>query len=616
MDFQNKIPGKIFLIGEYAAVLGAPAVVAALDLGEVVPRGFGSSSVEWFKKYPELEAYPLWKKFKSTQPYASGYDLLAQKLALEGKGAVFQIDQGMATPVLMHEHLQKLSFVFSATHLPNRKVWTQLDVRKKLDESKVNPNEWKSSSSIKTQTWPSSTPWSESLVKFLETGDFKFAYLLNDWAVYLKNLGLEDPPATQDRLNFLSHQSVLSVKGCGAGLSDVFWVLFKPELLEKNIELVIAQLEEQTGLKCLGNFKNLLWKTKREVKVFAPVNIALIKYMGKLHQKPTNASFSLTLKQMGTQVRLSEEPALSEPLNGHQFSGVTPSLQQIEFQWSAGSYIPPQEGQNKLFNFLKREDLWLPFFSRHSFPVTIPKMVNLWTQNNVPTASGIATSASSFAAYTVAWFELLTQKKVTQDLLPELSWIASQGSGSAGRSLMGPWVEWNEEGFLRYQYLENTLGDAKNWYDIVLLFEDQPKEVSSSEAHVRVITSPHFKGRKERAQARLKKLKELLAMPEDFSKQLELSELVFREAVDMHELFETSQPPFSYRNQGCVDLFQKLPDYASQESLRIFPTMDAGANVHLLVHRDDFEKLLLWVKKEFPQTPVIWSEAGNGVLDS
>lgn len=585
-----KLPGKTFLLGEYAAVVGEPAVVAALDLGEELPRGFGTSSAEWIRNNPSLSSAELWKKFKIQNPHASGYDVVAQSEALKGSASVFLIENGSVLPVNVHPKVLENSLVFSAVHLPGRKVWTQVDVEKKLAAAK---------------NWPQSKMWVEALVKILEKGELNQLVLISEWAQYLKNLHLEDPGATSNRNTILKVSGVIAAKGCGAGLSDSLWVVVEEKLSSFEREKLIQQIENDTGLICLGTLKSLLWVPVRKVKTFAPVNIAWIKYMGKENGVPTNSSFSLTLNQIGTEVELCSTAGTQDQWEG------------IELDWAPGSYVPPEAGINKLFGFLKNSAIWAPFFREHGLVPELPKKVVIRTRNNAPAASGVATSASSYAAFTLAWVRLLgaDDSKIKKNTLAKL---AALGSGSAGRSISGPWVEWktttNGSEFLHYEFESGTIGGSSRWVDVVFLFEESPKEVSSSEAHLRVSSSPLWKGRIQRAEKRLMRVKEILnfipnSSEERSALELELKDLVLNEALDMHELFETSNPPFSYQNQKTKSLIEKLRKFSS---FPVYVTLDAGANAHVMMDQVNLALFLTWAKSEFPETPLLWSEAGTG----
>jgi mevalonate pyrophosphate decarboxylase len=83
-----------------------------------------------------------------------------------------------------------------------------------------------------------------------------------------------------------------------------------------------------------------------------------------------------------------------------------------------------------------------------------------------------------------------------------------------------------------------------------------------------------------RAHARLAQVKEALKRGDLPA----LSETVLIEALDMHELFHTSDPVFSYMNESShlwVKRFQAHDKHFP--SVNAVVTLDAGANVHVFV---------------------------------
>lgn len=143
--------------------------------------------------------------------------------------------------------------------------------------------------------------------------------------------------------------------------------------------------------------------------VFAPINIALIKYWGKRDSEkhlPQTSSLSLTIGQYGawTSVR----PALRDRLvlAGQEVEKRSSFAQKI---WHFIDLIRPQ-GQ------------WL----------------EVHTRLNIPHSAGLASSASGFAALTRALANLYGWE-CSQDVLAQ---IARWGSGSATRSCHEGWVLW------------------------------------------------------------------------------------------------------------------------------------------------------------------------------
>ena len=126
------------------------------------------------------------------------------------------------------------------------------------------------------------------------------------------------------------------------------------------------------------------------------------------------------------------------------------------------------------------------------------------SQNNFPMASGIASSASGFAALTVAASAALG--------LPldaaQLSALARQASGSASRSLFGGFVEWRRgwgegeseeekgeregQSLLDSRSVAHQMHDESHWAlrDLIAIVSVSAKRISSSDGHRLAATSP------------------------------------------------------------------------------------------------------------------------------
>lgn len=295
-----------------------------------------------------------------------------------------------------------------------------------------------------------------------------------------------------------------------------------------------------------------------EVMVSAPSNIALIKYMGKIEgtgNKPTNGSLSYTLENLRTFVKLTKIEGTQdrwEPL-------VREDLVAIELS---------EKGQSRFLNhFANLKKLW-----------KIDQAFLIQSANNFPSDCGLASSASSFAALTLAAAEMFQSMnpQVWGADKKELSKLSRQGSGSSCRSLFSPWALWQDE------FAEPMGLEFKNLHHIVVIVEDSKKEVSSSEAHKLVTTSPRFDGRIERAETRLRDLSNAMRFNDwHLSRQI-----VWDEFMDMHRLFETSTPSFSYMTEGSHQVLEECQKLWNKWQDGPLVTMDAGANVHLLFRFD------------------------------
>jgi diphosphomevalonate decarboxylase len=322
----------------------------------------------------------------------------------------------------------------------------------------------------------------------------------------------------------------------------------------------------------------------------APSNIALIKYMGKIEEagnRPTNSSLSWTLEDLRSFVVITHRPDLTEdtwaPLKRPEMAPMDLSAK------SVGRFLIH-------FQNLKTE------FGVHDF-------FQIESGNNFPSDCGLASSASSFAALTMAAVDLFAKmgnSKAQNATLADQAELSRRGSGSSCRSFFGPWALWYQDGVRPVEFPSRPL------HHQVIIVEDAVKAVSSSEAHRRVSTSPKFLDRPQRAERRLAQLMDV------FREGCEKTEvwkqafgIVWDEFQDMHELFETSVPAFSYRTAKTHDALDYLADIWEREGDGPLVTMDAGANVHLL-YREDQKPLAARIREHFAKDLQVFTSSQSG----
>lgn len=314
----------------------------------------------------------------------------------------------------------------------------------------------------------------------------------------------------------------------------------------------------------------------------APANIALIKYMGKVpggSQLPVNSSLSYTLNHLRSVVELvshSGDKDIWQPLREEDI------VESVLSEAGVERFL-------KHFDFLKSQ-------------LQIKGQFIISSGNTFPADCGLASSASSFAALTKVAHALALEQGLDREAVEslsqqEVSYLSQKGSGSSCRSFFSRWALWRDRGAVAVKLpYENLLHQ-------VVLVEQSRKAVSSSEAHNRVVTSELFTGRPARAENRLQKL--LTAM--NAQNWREAHDLVWAEFWDMHALFETSQPPFGYFQQGSFKVLELVREVWLSKGDGPLVTMDAGANVHLL-YRPDQGRLARWLGDELTSVaPVIES---------
>ena len=296
-----------------------------------------------------------------------------------------------------------------------------------------------------------------------------------------------------------------------------------------------------------------------------PSNLALIKYMGKKPKNnPMNPSLSYTLNHLITGVKIEES---------------------VEDEWK------PLEGEtwHSISLDENEKSRYLSFFKKIKDTFLIKGFYTIYSANNFPKSMGIASSASSFAALTDATYQSLSKK--VQLTKKDLAQISKEGSGSSCRSFFGPWCLWDEEDIQELS-LEND-----NLFHQVIVIGKKDKPISSSEAHQRVLTSPLFKGRAKRARQRLK---DFLNSTSEWGS---LYSIVYEEFEDMHQLFETASPCFSYRTEEVKKVLEYLKHLWKSEKDGPLITMDAGSSIHLLYrsHQRTWEKEII---KKFPSVSI------------
>lgn len=302
---------------------------------------------------------------------------------------------------------------------------------------------------------------------------------------------------------------------------------------------------------------------KTQASVYAPANIALSKYWGKRDVElnlPTNGSLSISLAHLGTRTTIS--PADTDNLT---LNGAPVDLQSAFAQ--------------KVFRFVA-------YFRRETVqPLAIT------TVNTIPTAAGLASSASGFAALTLAlndYWQLHLSDSI-------LSTIARIGSGSAARSLWHGFVKWhrgeNKDG--SDSVASPLMSDWQSLRIGLLEIDIGPKKVSSRLGMTHTVqTSPLYHHWPTIAENDLLTIERAIA-ERDFVLLGETSEA---NALTMHATMLAARPALSYFQAETFATLQKIWQVRAQ-GLEVYATIDAGPNVKLLYQ----EKQQSDVEKMFPQ---------------
>jgi diphosphomevalonate decarboxylase len=287
----------------------------------------------------------------------------------------------------------------------------------------------------------------------------------------------------------------------------------------------------------------------------AGTNIALVKYWGKRDvalNLPATGSLSLTLDRLGTRTRVA-------------FDGGDGTRDRVTLD---GAAADPKVAA-RVSAFLDRLRLRAGFDTR----------ATVVTDNSVPTASGLASSASGFAALAVAG----TRAAGLELPAAELSALARLGSGSAARSIFGGFVEMargsRADGA---DAIARPIEAGAGWEIrlVVAVTAAGPKTIGSTTAMTRTAqTSPFYAAWVEGVEGDLSAARAAIAA-RDLSA---LGRVAERSALRMHATALAADPPILYWNPatiGAMTCVRALRE--GSPGTPAFFTIDAGPHVKVL----------------------------------
>lgn len=298
----------------------------------------------------------------------------------------------------------------------------------------------------------------------------------------------------------------------------------------------------------------------------ANANIALVKYWGKRNDKlilPQNGSISMTCDGLNT-------------------------ITTVEFSDKYKSDVIVINDEE----LKKDEKKTLEHIDRIRKLAGIKDRARIVSKNNFPTAAGLASSASGFAALTFA----ATRAAGLQLNEKELTVLTRLGSGSAARSVCQGFVEWYEGTSLdgKDSYAESIV-NKDHWAQfrmITTIVTESKKKVSSRAGMTQTVkTSPFYQGWLGSIDDDLKKVRDGIKR-RDFSVVGLVSE---QNCLKMHALMMSTKPPIIYWQPATVEIMNSVIQWRT-EGLECYFTIDAGPNVKVMCLQKDekeFTKKLL-----------------------
>ena len=288
-------------------------------------------------------------------------------------------------------------------------------------------------------------------------------------------------------------------------------------------------------------------------EAYAPANIALAKYWGKRDRVlnlPVNGSLSISLGAHGSRTTIRAAETDSITLNGERAAADSP--------------------------LHRRSFAFIEHIRRGA-----PQPLAISSTNTIPTAAGLASSASGFAALTLAL------NAYWQLGLPDavLSALARIGSGSAARSLWHGFVKWDKG--------EKTDGSdsiaapiASDWQDLriaLLPIDSGAKKTASGDGmNHTTATSPLYAAWPATAARDLTTI-EAAIHARDFTT---LGATAEANALAMHATMLAARPALAYLHGASLDALHRLWQQRA-DGLETYATIDAGPNIKILYHRRD-----------------------------
>lgn len=316
---------------------------------------------------------------------------------------------------------------------------------------------------------------------------------------------------------------------------------------------------------------------KKNGKARAHTNIALIKYWGKADEAliiPMNNSLSVTLDRFYTETRVTFDETLTEDqliLNGE----VVNAKESAKIQ--------------RYMEMIRKE----AGISEHAL---------IESENFVPTAAGLASSASAYAALAGACNEALQLGLSDKDL----SRLARRGSGSASRSIYGGFAEWEKGNDDETSFAHRV--EADGWENelamVFVVINNKSKKVSSrSGMSLTRDTSRFYQYWLDNVEPDLKETKEAIAQ-KDFKR---MGEVIEANGLRMHATNLGAQPPFTYLVPESYDAMRIVHE-CREAGLPCYFTMDAGPNVKVLIEKKNQQAIVDKFLQEFDQSQIITSD--------
>ncbi|XP_017885204.2 diphosphomevalonate decarboxylase [Ceratina calcarata] len=313
------------------------------------------------------------------------------------------------------------------------------------------------------------------------------------------------------------------------------------------------------------------------VTCVAPINIAVIKYWGKRDETlilPVNDSISITIDtdHLCAKTTVMASPNFKKDriwLNGREEDIRNSRLQNCLRE------IRKRAGDSSRIGEWK---------------------IHICSENNFPTAAGLASSAAGYACLVAALAKLF-------NVQGDITSMARMGSGSACRSIMGGFVKW----FMGSEAngtdsIAKQIAPATHWPEmraLILVVNDVKKKVSSAIGMKRTMNTSdlHLYRVKHIIPDMVKKMQQAI-IDKDFET---FAKITMKDSNQMHAICLDTYPPIMYMNDVSHAIIELIHAYnEAVNEVKVAYTFDAGPNATLYLLEETVADVLGLLHHFFP----------------
>lgn len=198
--------------------------------------------------------------------------------------------------------------------------------------------------------------------------------------------------------------------------------------------------------------------------------------------------------------------------------------------------------------------------------------LHICSENNFPTAAGLASSAAGYACVVSALAALYSVQG-------DVSSIARRGSGSACRSVFGGWVQWHK-GILAdgSDSIATQIAPPSHWPEmriLVLVVSDSQKKASSTSAMKRSVENSELL--RFRIENSVPKRVDMMAKAIKSRDFHTFAEITMKDSNQFHAICQDTYPPCNYMNDvshAIVEMVHAYNSYHGANKVKVWSFMD------------------------------------------